>query len=90
MQGRQILAANIVALRMKRGMSAERLAEAAGVHLTYIWRIQRGGASVGLDKLDAIAAALGVTLSRLLEEPAAAVMPIALKRGRKRKSAQAS
>ncbi|MBN9525425.1 MAG: helix-turn-helix transcriptional regulator [Alphaproteobacteria bacterium] len=86
MQGRQILAVNIVALRMERGMSAERLAEAAGVHLTYIWRIQRGGASVGLDKLDAIAEALGVTLSRLLEEPATAATPAALKRGRKKKN----
>lgn len=85
MQGRQILATNIVTLRMARGMSAERLAEAAGVHLTYIWRIQRGGASVGLDKLDAIAAALGVTLSRLLEEPATVVRPAALRRGRKKK-----
>ncbi len=86
MQGRQILANNIVTLRMARGMSAQRLAEAAGVHLTYIWRIQRGGASVGLDKLDAIASALGVTLSRLLEEPEAGPVPGALRRGRKRKS----
>lgn len=80
------MAANVLALRTERGLSAERLAETAGIHLTYIWKIQRGGASVGLDKLDAIAAALGVTLSVLLEErPGTALPP--LRRGRKKKAA---
>lgn len=85
MNGRDILAVNVLALRTERGLSAARLAELSGVHLTYIWRIHRGGASIGLDKLDAIAAALGVTLSRLLDEPATAPPPPPLRRGRPRK-----
>lgn len=58
-------------LRAARGMSQEVLAEAAGVHRTYVSSLERGQRNVGLDNVFALADALGVQPSDLFstEEP---------------------
>lgn len=57
-------------LRQARGLSQEQLAEAAGVHRTYVSSLERGQRNVGLDNILAIAAALEVPASDLFTEPA--------------------
>jgi transcriptional regulator with XRE-family HTH domain len=46
-------------------MSQEDLAEAAGVHRTYVSSLERGLRNVGLDNVYALADALGVEPSEL-------------------------
>ena len=52
-------------LRAVRGMSQEDLAEAAGVHRTYVSSLERGLRNIGLDNIYALADALGVEPSEL-------------------------
>lgn len=47
-------------LRVARGMSQERLADAAGMHRTYVSGLERGTRNVGLDNILALADALNV------------------------------
>ena len=55
-------AEDIRAIRMERGMSQTDLAAAAGITIANLSRIEAGKFSVGLDILNKIAVALGVTL----------------------------
>lgn len=57
-------------LRVARGMSQETLADAAGVHRTYVSSLERGRRNVGLDNVFALADALGVPPSKLFEAEA--------------------
>jgi len=52
-------------LRQARGLSQEELADAAGLHRTYVSSVERGQRNVGLDNILAIAVALGVPASEL-------------------------
>lgn len=54
-------------LRNARGMSQEKLAEAAGVHPTYISDIELGKTKVNVCIINQIAKALGLRLSELFE-----------------------
>ena len=63
-----MLARNCRLLRFKRGWSQEVLAEAAGLHSTTLSRIERGLCNVGLDHVEQLALALGVSVTALLEE----------------------
>lgn len=54
------------ALRMKKGLSQEALADAAGLHRTHISLIERGRRSVRLETVEALAKALGVQPARLM------------------------
>lgn len=54
--------------REAKGFSRARLAERAGLHQTYIGLLERGERSPNLDTAQAIAKALGVSLSRLIIE----------------------
>lgn len=67
---RAVLAVNLRRLRSARGWSQERLAERAGVHRNYLGGIERRERNVGLDNIESIARALGVTVSELLSDPA--------------------
>lgn len=88
MRLRTILEQNLRLLCHERGLSVERLAELSGISDSYCWRILRQRAGIGLDRLEMLAAGLGVPASRLLEEiPADTVMPPPLRRGRKKKPA---
>lgn len=52
--------------RLRAKLTQEALAHAAGVHPTYISQVERGLLSPTLDKLDALARALGVRPSTLI------------------------
>ncbi|MEK7780472.1 MAG: helix-turn-helix transcriptional regulator [Verrucomicrobiota bacterium] len=54
--------------REARSLSRVALAEAAGLHQTYIGLLERGERSPSLDTADAIAKALGSTLGKLIAE----------------------
>lgn len=64
---RQKLGSNIRQLRRSQGLSQEQLAEKADLHRTYVGAIERGERNVSLDNIIAIAHALGVSASQLLE-----------------------
>lgn len=53
-------------LRHAAGLSQEDLAEASGLHRTYISSLERGQRNVGLDNIHVLAEALGVSASNLL------------------------
>jgi transcriptional regulator with XRE-family HTH domain len=62
------LGRRIVELRKQRGISSPELARRARIDRSDMWRIEagRGPKSIGLDRLERIAAALDVTVSDLL------------------------
>lgn len=68
---RSVLAANLRSLRRSKGLSQEALADLAGLHRTYVSSVERCERNATLDTLDKLAAALGVSPSRLLEDEAA-------------------
>lgn len=53
--------------RMALGMSQEELANFAGLHRTYIGSVERGERNVSLQNIVAIAKALSISPSELLE-----------------------
>lgn len=53
---------------MAAGVSQEKLAEAAGLHPTYVSMVERGIRNPTLDVAARIAKALKVTLPRLIEQ----------------------
>lgn len=63
---RRGLAASLRQLRGDRGLSQERLALAAGLHRSFVFRLEQGAVNVSLDALQRIAQALEIRLSDLL------------------------
>lgn len=63
---RVTFASNIRSLRKERGLSQEALADAAGLHRTYIGSVERGERNVSLDNINKIAVAFGVSPDSLL------------------------
>lgn len=61
-----VFAANVRRLRTERGLSQEALAEAAGVHRTYIGMLERGEKNVTIYNIERIARALDVAAPELL------------------------
>jgi transcriptional regulator with XRE-family HTH domain len=55
-------------LRLARSLTQERLAEAAGLHTTYISGIESGQRNVGFINIARLARALGVDLPTLMRE----------------------
>jgi transcriptional regulator with XRE-family HTH domain len=53
--------------RLSAGLSQEELAQAAGIHRTYVSSLERGQRNVSLDNIIALARALKVDAARLLE-----------------------
>ncbi len=62
-----VFAGNVRRLRKDRGLSQEELAEAAGVHRTYVGMIERGEKNVTIYNIERIALALGVRPGSLLD-----------------------
>ena len=54
-------------LRIKKGLSQEQLAEASGLHRTYISSLELGKRNVSLINIHVLAKALGVSPDKLLK-----------------------
>lgn len=61
------LGERVRALRKRKEWSLEALAERAGMHVTYLSSVERGHRNPTLNVLAALASALEVTLSALLD-----------------------
>jgi len=55
-------------LRLAAGMSQEDLAEASGLHRTYVSSLERGQRNVGLDNIVALASALKIEPAELFKD----------------------
>jgi transcriptional regulator with XRE-family HTH domain len=61
------LAKGVRVARVARGFTQEELADRAGVHRSYVSRIERAQANARLSKLDALARALDVGIAALFK-----------------------
>ena len=62
----KVLARRLRALRPMRGWTQEDLAEACRLHRTYISMVERGQCNIGLDNLEKLADAFGLSLPEFL------------------------
>ena len=53
--------------RTARGLSQEKLADAADLHFTYVGSVERGERNVSVDNMDRLARALGLDIVDLLQ-----------------------
>lgn len=65
---RLLFSKNIKARRLELGWSQEALADAAGLHRTYIGSVERCERNISIDNIGRIAEALGVSPDELLSE----------------------
>lgn len=72
MEIRDVLALNLKRLRADRGLSQEDLADRADIDRTYVSSLERSVYAAGIDVVDRLATALGVTVAELLTEPGSA------------------
>lgn len=62
-----IFAANLRRLRTERGLSQERLAHVANLHMTHVAKIERSEREPGVRTVTKLAKALGVSTADLFE-----------------------
>lgn len=67
-RARELFARRVRELRIERGLSQDELADAAGLHRTYIGTVERGEQSIGVDNVEKIAKALKVPIMELFRE----------------------
>lgn len=63
---REILAANMKAIRAEKAWSQEKLALESGLHRTFIAHVELRTRNVSIDNIERIAEALDVSVARLL------------------------
>ena len=84
MNGRALLAWNLRRLRVKRGLSQERLAYDTEMDRAYYGGLERQAENPTVDLLDRLAATLKVPISEFFKQPRkGASPPKPLRRGRK-------
>lgn len=64
---RKAFGARVRDLRLSSGLSQEQLADAAGIHRTYLSSLERGQRNVSLDNIVALARALEVDAGQMFE-----------------------
>lgn len=69
LSARICVAVNLKRVRTALGLSQEALADAAGLHRTYVGAVERGERNVSVDNIERLAVALAVSPASLLEEP---------------------
>lgn len=69
MEIRDVLALNLKRLRADQSLSQEDLADRADIDRTYISSLERSVYAAGIDVVDRLAKALGVTAADLLQLP---------------------
>jgi transcriptional regulator with XRE-family HTH domain len=85
MDGRALLAWNLRRIRVKRGLSQERLAYDAEVDRAYVGNLERKAGNPTVDVLDRLAKTLGVSIGELFKEPRKGTAPPKpLRSGRRR------
>ena len=66
LSARLIFAKNIRLARLELGMSQEDMAEACGLHRTYVGSVERGERNISIDNMEAMANAVNKHISNLL------------------------
>jgi transcriptional regulator with XRE-family HTH domain len=85
MKGRTLVAWNLRRIRVRRGISQERLAFDAGVDRSYVGGLEREEQNPTVDLLDRLAQTLSVRISEFFVEPTkGSSPPKPLKAGRQR------
>ncbi len=86
MEARKLVGWNLRRLRVAKGLTIEELAGRADADASFVARLERGQANVGIVMLDRLARQLGSKLSEFLVEPEpGAKPPKPLRAGRKPK-----
>lgn len=75
MNGRALVAWNLIRIRVKPGLSQERLAYDADVDRSYVGGLERQEENPTVDVLDRLAKTLGVPKSALFKQPRKGVSP---------------
>ena len=75
MDGRALVAWNLRRIRVRRGLSQERLAFDAGVDRAYVGGIERWTENPTVEILDRLAKTLSVPISELFKEPEKGAAP---------------
>jgi transcriptional regulator with XRE-family HTH domain len=75
MDGRALVAWNLRRIRVKRGLSQERLAFDSGVDRSYLGGLERGEENPTVDILDRLAKTLSVSISEFFVSPGKGSMP---------------
>jgi len=84
MNGRALVAWNLRRVRVKRGLSQERLAFDAGVDRSYLGGLERQEENPTVDVLDRLASALSIPISEFFVLPGKGSLPSRpLKSGRR-------
>ncbi len=66
LSARLLFARNIRRAREELGMSQENMAEACGLHRTYVGSVERGERNISIDNMEAMAKAVKKLLSDLV------------------------
>ena len=75
MNGRALVAWNLRRIRVKRGLSQERLAYDAGVDRSYVGCLERREENPTVDVLERLAKTLGIGIAELFKEPRKGSLP---------------